>query len=121
MGVGNDLFSNINSIQRILCPAESAFDRYDEILEEALKIPKDKTILIALGPTASVLAYDLAKKGYHAIDIGHADISYEWFLRNGGPKTAVSNKYNNEWPDGYMVEDIHDEIYESQIIADLSK
>jgi hypothetical protein len=68
-----------------------------------------------------VLAYDLAKAGYHAIDIGHADISYEWLLRNGGAKTAVGNKYNNEWPDGYVVEDIHDEVYESQIIADLSK
>ncbi len=121
MGVGNDLFDNANSIQRILCPAESAFDRYDEIMEEAKKIPKDKTILIALGPTASVLAYDLAKLGYHAIDIGHADISYEWFLRNGGPKTAVSNKYNNEYPNGFQVEDIHDEVYESQIIADISK
>jgi glycosyltransferase family protein len=121
MGVGNDLFNNAKSIQRILCPAESAFDNYDAILEEAKKLPRDKTILIALGPTASVLAYDLAKAGYHAIDIGHADLSYEWLLRNGGPKTAVSNKYNNEWQDGYLVEDIHDEVYESQIIADLSK
>lgn len=121
MGVGNDLFDNTASIQRILCPPESAFDRYDEILEEAGKLSKDKTILIALGPTASVLAYDMAKMGYHAIDIGHADISYEWFLRNGGAKTAVKNKYNNEYPEGYMVEDIHDEVYESQIIADLSK
>ena len=74
MGVGNDLFDNAKSIQRILCPAESAFDNYDAILEEAVKQPEDKTILIALGPTASVLAYDLAKAGYHAIDIGHADL-----------------------------------------------
>lgn len=122
MGVGNDLFDNAKSIQRILCPAESAFDNYDAILSEAKKIPLSKTILIALGPTASVLAYDLALLGYHAIDIGHADIAYEWFLRNGekGGKAAVKNKYNNEYPEGYVVEDIHDEIYESQIIADLS-
>lgn len=121
MGVGNDLFDNIKSIQRILCPAESAFDNYDAILEEALKLPADKTILIALGPTASVLAYDLAKAGYHAIDIGHVDLSYEWFLRTGSSqKAAVNYKYNNEYENGYIVEDIHDEIYESQIIADLS-
>jgi glycosyltransferase family protein len=121
MGVGNDLFDNAKSIQRILCPAESAFDNYDAILEEAKKIPKDKTILIALGPTASVLAYDLARLGYHAIDIGHVDLAYEWLLRNGGQKIIVSNKYSNECPEGYIVEDIHDEVYDSQIIADLSK
>lgn len=121
MGVGNDLFHNAKSIQRILCPPENAFDNYDAILEEALKLPLDKTILIALGPTASVLAYDLAKAGYHAIDIGHTDLSYEWFLRSGGSKIAAVNyKYNNEWPNGYIVDDIHDEQYESEIIADLS-
>lgn len=121
MGVGNDLFDNAKSIQRILCPSESAFDNYDAILEEAMKVPKEKTILIALGPTASVLAYDLAKAGYHAIDIGHADLSYEWFLRSGSSKkAAVHHKYNNEYPEGYMVEDIQDEKYEAEIIADLS-
>lgn len=121
MGVGNDLFDNAKSIWRILCPSESAFDNYDAILEEAMKQPKDKTILIALGPTASVLAYDLAKAGYHAIDIGHADLSYEWFLRSGSSKkAAVHHKYNNEYPEGYIVEEIHDEKYESQVIADLS-
>lgn len=121
MGVGNDLFDNAKSIQRILCPSESAFDVYDAILEEAMKLPKDKTVLIALGPTASVLAYDLARAGYHAIDIGHADLAYEWFLKSGSTqKAAVHHKYNNEYPDGYLVEDIHDEEYEAQIIADLS-
>ena len=120
MGVGNDLFDNAKSIQRILCPAESAFDKYEDILSEARKLPLNKTILIALGPTASVLAYDLAKRGYHAIDIGHVDISYEWLLKNNGIKAAVKNKYNNEWPEGYIVEDIVDEVYESQIIANLA-
>lgn len=120
MGVGNDLFDNARSIQRILCPAENAFDRYDDILNEARKLSTDKTILIALGPTASVLAYDLALIGYHAIDIGHVDLSYEWLIRNNGVKTAVTTKYNNEYPEGYIVEDIHDPVYDSQIIADVS-
>lgn len=120
MGVGNDLFDNTRSIQRILCPAENAYDRYDEILAETKKLSASKTLLIALGPTASVLAYDLALAGYHAIDIGHVDLSYEWLIRNNGAKTAVSTKYNNEYPDGYIVEEIRDPVYDSQIIADLS-
>ena len=116
MGVGNDLFDNVGSIVRILCPAESAFDRYEEIYNEAVRQPKDKLFLIALGPTASVLAYDLAMQGYQAIDLGHADLSYEWFLR--GKKEKLANKYCNEEPGGYIVEEIHDEEYETQIIAD---
>lgn len=121
MGVGNDLFENAASIERILCPSENAFDVYDDILAEALKVEKSKTILIALGPTASVLAYDLAKAGYHAIDLGHADLSYEWLLRNNGEKTKVSTKYNNEYEGGYQVESIEDPVYESQIIARVLK
>ncbi len=117
MGVGNDLFDNAKAIARILCPAESAFDRYEDIYNEALKQPKDKLILIALGPTASVLAYDLALRGYQAVDIGHADLSYEWLLQ--GSYGRVPNKYSNEAPDGYIVEEIHDAEYEAQIIADL--
>lgn len=116
MGVGNDLFDNARSIVRILCPAESAFDRYEEICNEAVKQPKDRLFLIALGPTASVLAYDLAMRGYQAIDLGHADLSYEWLLR--GKRERLVNKYCNEMPGGYMVEGIHNAEYEAQIIAD---
>ena len=116
MGVGNDLFDNARSIVRILCPAESAFDRYEEIYNEALKQPKDKLFLIALGPAAGVLAYDLAMQGYQAIDLGHADVSYEWLLR--GKREKLANKYCNEEAGGYIVEEIHDEEYEAQIIAD---
>lgn len=120
MGVGNDLFDNAKSIVRILCPAESAFDRYEEIYEEAMKQPKDKLILIALGPTAGVLAYDLAMQGYQAIDIGHADLCYEWIRRGllHGEKTWIPYKYNNELVGNFVVEDIHDVQYEAQIIAD---
>ena len=116
MGVGNDLFDNARSIVRILCPAESAFDRYEEIYNEALKQPKDKLFLIALGPTAGVLAYDLAMQGYQAIDLGHADVSYEWLLR--GKREKLANKYCNEEAGGYIVDEIHDEEYEAQIIVD---
>ena len=82
MGVNNDLFDNVKSIKRILCPIVNAFNIYEKILQEALKIKKNKLILLALGPTASVLAYDLYHAGYQVLDIGHMDIEYEWFLRN---------------------------------------
>lgn len=95
MGVGNDLFNNAEKIERIIAPNENAFDAYDELCDAAMLYGKDKLILIALGPTATVLAYDLAKAGYWALDIGHLDLEYEWFLKGKG-YSYIPNKYNNE-------------------------
>jgi glycosyltransferase family protein len=96
LGVGNDLFNNSKSIKRIICPAENAFNLYDKIIEQAKKFDKSNLVLIALGPTATVLAYDLFKLGYQAIDIGHTDIEYEWFIRKATKKIQIRNKYVNE-------------------------
>lgn len=34
LGVNNDLFSEVSELKRILCPAESAFSKYDDILNK---------------------------------------------------------------------------------------
>ncbi len=117
MGVGNDLFDNAADIVRILGPAEHAFDKYDEILAKALEQNKNRLVLIAMGATATVLAYDLTKAGFQALDIGHIDIEYEWMLAGKGKKTEIKHKYNNEVAGGDRVEEIHDDVYDSQIIA----
>ena len=96
LGVGNDLFDNVASLRRILAPAECAFSAYDRILEAALKTDKSDLFLLALGPTATVLAFDLCKAGHRAIDIGHLDICYECFLRNTTKVVAIEGKYVNE-------------------------
>ena len=121
MGVGNDLFDNCRRIERILCPAENAIDRYDEIMKESLKQRKDKLILIALGPTATVLAYDLYREGYQAVDIGHVDLIYESYVRK------ATNLYNVQIPykycsideriSGRIIETVNDPEYKSQILA----
>lgn len=99
VGQGNDLLENAKSVDKIIGPAENAFREYDRILQECLRQPKGRLFLLALGPTATVLAYDLCKAGYQAIDIGHLDLEYEWFLRGEGKRVEVSGKYNNELPD----------------------
>ena len=99
LGFNNDLFDNAQGIQRILCPNNDAFDYYDEILQAALKYGKNKMIIIALGPTATVLAYDLAKSGLRALDLGHIDIEYQWFLMGAQQKVSIKGKVVTEVPD----------------------
>lgn len=86
------MFSGAESIQRIIGPAENAFHAYDKILECCKDQTKDKLFLLALGPTATVLACDLCKMGYQAVDIGHIDLEYEWFLKgqDAGLKLLVN-------------------------------
>ncbi len=116
LGVGNDLFSTAASVQRILAPATNAFDKYNELLERACQLEKDTLVLIALGPTATILAYDLAKSGYQALDIGHVDVEYEWFQMGATSKVPIKNKYVNESLQGRNIGELQDAEYISQII-----
>ena len=115
--VGNDLFDNMKSIIRIFCPIVKAFDVYDKILNETIKVDKNRLILIALGPTATILLMILYKAGYHVIDVGHVDIEYEWYLRNATTKIKIENKFVNETKGGKEnIEEIKDKNYYNQII-----
>jgi len=117
LGAGNNLFNKAISVERILAPMHHAFKKYADLFEEAKKHKKSKLILIALGPTATVLAFDLAKEGYQALDIGNVDIEYEWYLRGATKKVKIEGKYTSEASGGRNVEDINDKVYESQIIG----
>lgn len=118
MGVGNDLFNNANSIKRIICPSKNAFNKYEEIKQKIIQEGKDKLILIALGPTATVLSYDLSKIDYQAIDIGHIDVEYEWFKKNAKSKIAIEGKAVNESSDKTKEKiKIEDEKYIDEIIV----
>ena len=119
LGCNNDLFANAKSIQRVICPAINAFSRYDEILEFCKTLPKEKLFILALGPTATVLAYDLATFGFQALDLGHIDIEYEWLLMGATKKVPIKNKYVNEAKSGRIKTSIANEKYKSEIIANL--
>lgn len=119
LGVGNDMFDATLSFGRILCPAENAFNKYAQILEEASKVDKEKLILLSLGPTAKVLAYDLFRMGYRVLDIGHIDMEYEMFLRNARKQEKVRFKYFNEINERNP-EECTDEKYLREIIAEIA-
>ena len=123
-GVGNDLYDNAKSLQRILGYSTNGFSHYDEMLQAIIShvSPKEgKLILLSYGPTATILAYDLAKLGYQAVDIGHLDIEYEWYLNAETKKGFIKGKYTNEAKDGSLVEECLDERYLSQIVCDITK
>lgn len=121
LGVNNDLFKGAKSIERILAPSINAFDKLDLILEEALKVDKRKLILVALGPTAKIVTYELFMKGYQCIDIGHIDIEYEWYLAQTTTKIAIRDKYTNEVITQSLNKSYTDDEYMTQIIANLNK
>lgn len=121
-GVNNNLYDNANSIQRILGPATNAIDLYEEMLDAITKnVSKDKLILLSYGMVATVLAYDLAKLGYWAIDIGHLDIEYEWFIRKAEERITIEGKFTNEAKNGNKVAECIVPTYLSQIIVDITK
>jgi len=71
-----ELFDNLRCHEFVYGPAKDAFSVYDDLLEKVTDYDIDWLILIALGPTATVMAYDLYCKGYQAIDLGQTPSKY---------------------------------------------
>lgn len=117
LGVGNDLFDGAKSIKRILGPSTNAFKKRKIILEKVLEVHSNELIILALGPTATVLSYELSQAGVRAIDIGHVDIEYEWYLRKASKHDIIPGKFTNEAANGNNVAECEDEEYLNQIIA----
>lgn len=118
IGVGNDLFKNVSTIRRILCPSCDAYRNYDVILETVLAhVQLNDLILISLGPTATVLAYDLASMGYQAIDIGQIDNEYEWYRRGVEERVAIPGKMVAELSWGNRHKGFDDPTYINQVLC----
>ncbi|MDR1493459.1 MAG: GT-D fold domain-containing protein [Planctomycetaceae bacterium] len=77
------VFGNIKSAQWIYVDPIDAFADYDHTYRLACDLSHDIELplfLIAAGQTATLLAYDLYRAGYQAIDIGHLPNSYAAYL-----------------------------------------
>ena len=118
LGVGNDLFQETLCIKRIITASRNAFTFYERIYDTVVSnINQFDLVLIALGPSATVLAYDLSQIDVQAIDIGHIDIEYEWFLQGANRKVAINGKHVNEVSEELIIQDEIDDQYHSQIMA----
>lgn len=123
LGVGNDLFGNAKQIRRILCPTKNAFNLYDKILKSVIKNRKNnELVLIALGPTASVLATELCTKyQIRSIDIGHVDVVYLWYLNKSRNKDDIVGKYVNEKRANSNTINIvyNKDVYDNQVVEEI--
>ncbi|MDA3890385.1 MAG: GT-D fold domain-containing glycosyltransferase [Salinivirgaceae bacterium] len=74
------LFNNARSKHFIYSKARNAWDEYSSTLNRVIKESNniDKPIVIcSLGPSATVLAYDLSKMGIRTLDLGHITNIYD--------------------------------------------
>lgn len=120
LGVGNDLFDAASSIRRVLCPSRNAFASYNAIMVATLdNVRESDLVLLALGPTATVLAYDLCRAGMQAVDIGHIDNEYEWMRMCAKKKCPIPGKAVDEAGSyGHAAPD--DACYQGQVVARVS-
>ena len=64
-------FGNAKSRSFVHTPPKNAYSRYNDLLQQATDFSVDNLFLLACGPTATVLSYDLAVRGYQAVDVGN--------------------------------------------------
>lgn len=119
-GVGNDLFQGAKSVERIICPSRNAYSKYETIMDAVRRHGRNKLILLMLGPTAKVLAADLASEGYWAVDIGHIDSEYEWYRMGATCKIKLKNKHTAEFNFDTNIELQEDDMYAAEIVEMLA-
>lgn len=125
-GVNNDLLKGAARIRRIECPEKNAWDSYGDILKKVREVANQDTLIcVSLGPTATVLAYDLAESGYQALDIGQLDNEYEWFLRGTEKRIPIPGKMVAEVEKGRCreermeISEEDEKRYAEQIVASI--
>ncbi len=65
------VMKSARSVQAIHAPRRNAYDEIDGIENDLTTVPLSSPVLIALGAAGTALVARLARKGYHAIDLGH--------------------------------------------------
>ncbi len=88
-----NIFDCAKSIEYQYAPSKNAFDKYDEIFNNAKENSQNRLIIIILGPTATVLAYDLAQHGIRALDLGHIAKDYNAYMSKMDIDANSTNKF----------------------------
>lgn len=73
----HELFDNLNDYNIVSSTATHATRDIPRLVSELSMKDKDTLFLLALGPAATILAYELSLLGFQAIDIGHITNCYD--------------------------------------------
>ena len=76
-----NIFDNAKTIDYVFVPPVNAYDEYNYIYSSIKKYNTSYLIILMCGPTAKVLAYELTKDGYRALDLGHLMKAYDYYKR----------------------------------------
>jgi hypothetical protein len=91
-----EMLTGVHELRLVGTPRRDAYVEIDRILEE-IGTPSG-IVLLCAGPTATVIAARLAKRGVHAVDLGHLGM----FMRHAGAYR-------------YMIEDLASAPYRRQL------
>lgn len=91
--ITHDFFDGATHKEILLAPRINAWRHFDEIFNKILSYPEDMVVALILGPTATVLAYELSKRGRIAYDIGHVPKDYDAFMKNADRSSAAIQKF----------------------------
>jgi len=121
LGTGNNLFDNAKSIRRVICPDSDAYFKIDEIQSAIMAAyNKDDLVILALGPTATVLAWRLTEKySVQALDLGHIDVEYIWYTHAAKDKMPIvgKNVFEAKKGESSITVPFNEEKYNGEIIA----
>lgn len=93
----NGLYDNAKSVLYIPGTTEGTRSTYEETINDIThKVSKDKLILLCHNTAVSVKAYDLARLGYWAIDMGYIDIEYECYHMLTSPQKTTTRETKEE-------------------------
>ena len=90
-GFEHDVFDNAQSVEFVYGPKRDAWGVYDTMLAQVKAAAKGRVVLVVLGPTATVMAADLAAAGIRALDLGHLAKAYNAF-RTGADRSGKAAK-----------------------------
>jgi hypothetical protein len=85
------MMSEASHVDVVDGPRVDAYDVIDDLEHYALLFPASQPIILCIGATATVLAERLARKGRHAIDLGHVGMMMRRWERSdmGAKPTQV--------------------------------
>lgn len=76
-----NIYDNAKLINYLHIPAKNAYSKYNEIYNKITQYDQETLIVLMAGPTANVLADDLSKNNYRALDLGHLLKDYDWYKK----------------------------------------